>query len=126
MYFVQPQRKGTGFTNLARVMQASQGSKLGQTIAGGITGQAQQVQSGIKTAQDEFQKEAESLKQSIRNLEENITTRENRLGFLENSVSTQQKILTQKLNYIENVEYYFNPKLELQYLINSGCCRYVG
>ena len=56
---VKPQRKGTGFTNLARVMQASQGSKLGQTIAGGITGQAQQVQSGIKTAQDEFQKEAE-------------------------------------------------------------------
>jgi len=56
---VKPQRKGTGFTNLARVMQASQGSKLGQTIAGGITGQAQQVQSGIKTAQEEFQKEAE-------------------------------------------------------------------
>ena len=56
---VKPQRKGTGFTNLARVMQASQGSKLGQTIAGGLTGQAQQVQSGIKTAQEEFQKESE-------------------------------------------------------------------
>jgi hypothetical protein len=56
---VKPQRKGTGFTNLARIMQANQGSRLGQTISGGITGQAQQVQSGIKTAQDDFQKEAE-------------------------------------------------------------------
>jgi hypothetical protein len=55
---VKPQRKGTGFTNLARVMQASQGSKLGQTIAGELTGQAQQVQSGINTAQEEFEKEA--------------------------------------------------------------------
>jgi hypothetical protein len=55
----QPKRKGTGFTNLQRVMQASQGSKLGQTIAGGITGQAQQVQSGVKSAQEEFEKKAE-------------------------------------------------------------------
>ena len=28
----QPKRKGTGFTNLQRILQASQGSKLGQTI----------------------------------------------------------------------------------------------
>lgn len=55
----QPKRKGTGFTNLQRVLQASQGSKLGQTIAGGITGQAQQVQSGIKSAQEEFERQAE-------------------------------------------------------------------
>lgn len=55
----QPKKKGTGFTNLQRVMQASQGSKLGQTIAGGITGQAQQVQSGVKSAQEEFEKKAE-------------------------------------------------------------------
>lgn len=52
----QPKRKGTGFTNLQRILQASQGSKLGQTIAGGITSQAQQVQSGVKSAQEEFNK----------------------------------------------------------------------
>ena len=56
----QPKRKGTGFTNLQRILQASQGSKLGQTIAGGITGQAQQVQSGIQSAQEQFKKEAEA------------------------------------------------------------------
>jgi len=71
---VKPQRKGTGFTNLARVMQASQGSKLGQTIAGGISGQAQQVQSGIKTAQDEFQQEANKKR---------IDTEENRAKTIE-------------------------------------------
>jgi len=32
----QPKRKGTGFTNLSRILQASQGSKLGQTYHGEI------------------------------------------------------------------------------------------
>jgi hypothetical protein len=56
----QPKRKGTGFTNLARILQASQGSKLGQAVAGGITGQAQQVQSGVRSAQEQFRKEAQT------------------------------------------------------------------
>ena len=56
----QPKRKGTGFTNLARILQASQGSKLGQAVAGGITGQAQQVQSGVRSAQEQFRKEAKT------------------------------------------------------------------
>ncbi len=29
-------QKGTGFTNLNRILQANKGNKLGQTVAGGI------------------------------------------------------------------------------------------
>jgi hypothetical protein len=75
----QPKRKGTGFTNLSRILQASQGSKLGQTIAGGITGQAQQVQSGIQTAQDKFKKEAKT--------EADKLDEEKRRGIIENAAS---------------------------------------
>lgn len=51
-------RKGTGFTNINRILQANRGSGLGGAVAGGITGQVQKVQSGVKSAQDQFQDEA--------------------------------------------------------------------
>jgi hypothetical protein len=55
----QVQRKGTGFTNLNRIMQANQGNKLGQSVAGGVTGQVQNLQSGIRTSQNQFNEQAQ-------------------------------------------------------------------
>lgn len=52
-------RKGTGFTNLNKIMQANRGSRLGTAVSGGITGQVQNVQSGIQTAQQKFEEEAQ-------------------------------------------------------------------
>lgn len=52
-------QKGTGFTNLSRIMQASRGNKLGQTVAGGIQSQAQGLQTQVKSAQEQFQEEAQ-------------------------------------------------------------------
>jgi hypothetical protein len=55
----QVQRKGTGFTNLNRIMQANQGNRLGQSVAGGVTGQVQNLQSGIRTSQNQFNTDAQ-------------------------------------------------------------------
>ena len=52
-------QKGTGFTNLNRIMQANKGNKLGQTVSGGIQNQVQGVKSQVKSAQDQFQEEAQ-------------------------------------------------------------------
>jgi hypothetical protein len=51
-------QKGTGFTNLNRVLQASRGNKLGSTISGGIKQETEGVQSKVKSAQEQFQEEA--------------------------------------------------------------------
>lgn len=53
-------RQGTGFTNIQRIAQASEGNQLGNTLAGDITGQLGQVGSGITQAQSDFQKQAQS------------------------------------------------------------------
>lgn len=58
----QPVKKGTGFTNLGRVMQASRGSGLGQAVAGGITGQVASAQKGIETAQQRFEDQAQKAR----------------------------------------------------------------
>jgi len=52
-------QKGTGFTNLNRIMQANKGNKLGSAVSGGIQGQVSGVKSNVKSAQEQFQEEAE-------------------------------------------------------------------
>lgn len=52
-------RKGTGFTNINRILQANKGSKLGSAVSGGIGQQVQKVQSGVAGAKQEFEKKAE-------------------------------------------------------------------
>jgi len=51
-------KQGTGFTNINRILQANRGSKLGGAVSGGISGQVQNVQSGVKSAQQQFEEEA--------------------------------------------------------------------
>lgn len=52
-------QKGTGFTNLNKILQANKGNKLGSTVSGGIQGQVSGVKSQVKSAQDQFQEEAQ-------------------------------------------------------------------
>ena len=54
-----PVAKGTGFTNIQKVMQASQGNKLGSTVVGGIQQAGQQAQQSMEQAKQQFQTERE-------------------------------------------------------------------
>ncbi len=47
-------RKGSGFTNLQRVMDANTGNRLGQTVGGGIQQQAQRTKTDIGQAVQQF------------------------------------------------------------------------
>lgn len=58
----QAPKKATGYTNVGQYMQANVGSKLGQTIAGGVGAQLQGLQSKVKTAQQQFQEEAQKAR----------------------------------------------------------------
>lgn len=51
-------QRGTGFTNLNKIMQANRGNRLGQTVSSGITGQVQGVQSNLLNSQNQFQQNA--------------------------------------------------------------------
>lgn len=51
-------KKGTGFTNLNRVLQASKGSRLGGQVASGVQQTGQQVRGQIGQAVNEFQTKA--------------------------------------------------------------------
>lgn len=52
-------RKGTGFTNINRVLQANKGSQLGQVVSGGIGQQVQKVKSNVQGAKQTFDQKAE-------------------------------------------------------------------
>lgn len=52
-------RKGTGFTNLNKVISANRGNRLGSAVAGGISTQNQGVNTGIQKAQSQFGEEAQ-------------------------------------------------------------------
>lgn len=58
----QPQRQGTGFTNLNRIMQANQGNNLGQNVAGGITNRVQNLQSGVQQSQQAFGQQSQAAR----------------------------------------------------------------
>lgn len=63
----QPQNKpkGTGFTNLSRVIGANQNNRLGQAVGGGLQNTAGQARQGVQKAQEQFQqKTQQSLDES--------------------------------------------------------------
>lgn len=62
----QPNKpKGTGFTNLSRVLGANQNNKLGQAVGGGLQQTAVGAKQGVNQAQEQFQqKTQESLGQA--------------------------------------------------------------
>jgi len=61
----QNKPKGTGFTNLSRVIGANQNNRLGQAVGGGLQQTAGQARQGVQKAQEQFQqKTQESLGQA--------------------------------------------------------------
>ena len=48
------QQKGSGYTNIQKIISANQGNQLGSTVAGGIQNQGQQLQSNLSNAQNQF------------------------------------------------------------------------
>lgn len=52
-------RKGSGFTNINRVVTANQGNKLGQTVSSGVQNQANQVKQQTHQATTNFNDEAQ-------------------------------------------------------------------
>lgn len=51
--------KGTGFTNIQRIIGASRGNKLGETIVGGIKQTGAQAQESLNKASQQFQQDVE-------------------------------------------------------------------
>lgn len=51
-------KKGTGFTNLSRILQASKGARLGGQVASGVQNVGQQVRGQIGQASEQFEKKA--------------------------------------------------------------------
>lgn len=52
-------KKGTGFVNLDKVLNANVGNRLGETVATGLGNQAQQVQQGIGQLKTDFNQKAQ-------------------------------------------------------------------
>lgn len=52
-------RKGTGFTNINRVLQANQGNRLGGAVTSGVQSAAQNVKTQAQKSQEKFQQEAQ-------------------------------------------------------------------
>lgn len=57
-----PKKIGTGFTNINRIIAANKNNQLGQTVAGGVQGQVQNVKQGTQEAQKSFQEEADKTR----------------------------------------------------------------
>lgn len=79
------QQQGTGYTNLNRIMQANQGNNLAKTIAGGVTSNISNLQSGLNKASQEFSTQAQANKV---NTDQNISTRDSILNKLQNAGNT--------------------------------------
>jgi hypothetical protein len=54
----KPKQVGTGFTNIQRIAQAGQGSRLGQVVGGGVQAAAKGTQAGLQASQQQFGEEA--------------------------------------------------------------------
>jgi len=71
------QQRGTGFTNVSKILQANRGNRLGQTVSGGIQQQTQGVQTGVQQAKDKFKQETDKKRLDS---EENIEQKQQVLG----------------------------------------------
>lgn len=54
----QQQKRGTGFTNINRVLGANQNNRLGQTISQGVLGQTEQARGNIRQSNEKFAEQA--------------------------------------------------------------------
>lgn len=82
MAIVNNPRKGSGFTNLQRIMQANVGNRLGQAVGGGIQRAGQQAHSQLGEAENQFKTQAEQNRLDTPEARERV---QNVLGNAENA-----------------------------------------
>lgn len=70
-------KKGTGFTNINRVLSVNKGNQLGSTVAGGVTKQANNVKTQTQQSQDKFNQDANANRLDS---QENTQKRDNVIG----------------------------------------------
>lgn len=51
------QQKGSGYTNIQKIITANQGNKLGQAVGGGVQQAGQGLQNNLNTSQNQFQQQ---------------------------------------------------------------------
>jgi hypothetical protein len=63
------QQKGTGFTNISKILDANKGAgeKIGQTLGSNLAGQADSVRAGIQSSQDQFNNASGAAKTTANN-----------------------------------------------------------
>jgi hypothetical protein len=89
-----PNKKGTGFTNVNKLMQANQQNRLGQAVAGNVQQQAQGAKNALQSSQEDFQQQTA---QNQADSEQNKQFRQGILGrFAEPVQDTTQPIVTQE------------------------------
>lgn len=74
----QPKQKGSGFTNLQRVVGASQGNRLGQSVGQGLQNVAGGTQQQLQQGQQQFQQQSEAQRLDTaanRQLQQNVLQR---------------------------------------------------
>lgn len=54
------QKQGSGYTNIGRVLQANQGNRLGQAVAGGVQQAGQQAATNVQQAGQQFNQQAQA------------------------------------------------------------------
>lgn len=78
MALLPPNRnKGSGFTNINRILQANQGNKLGQTVASGVQNQVNNVQNKLQNSSQTFNQKAQENRLDT---DENKQQRDNVIG----------------------------------------------
>jgi hypothetical protein len=70
-------KKGSGYTNINRVVTANQGNRLGQTVASGVQNQANQVKEQTTQATNKFDEDAQKNRLDT---QENTNARSNVIG----------------------------------------------
>lgn len=77
MAMLPNRNKGTGFTNINRIIDANRGNKLGQTVASGVQNQVQNVNNRLENDVNTFNQKAQENRLDT---EENKQQRDNVIG----------------------------------------------
>jgi len=94
----QQQRRGSGFTNINRVLQANTNNRLGQAVSQGVLGQSEQARQNIRGSASQFRDQAN---QGRLDTEANRAARSNVLNKVEQTQDTPPVVGEQEVGQFE-------------------------
>lgn len=109
MAFGPNDRKGTGFTNINRVLTANQGNKLGSTVSSGVQNQAANVKTQTQNAQQKFEEEANKNRLDTAEAAEKRSNIIGRFGQSGTTTTTPQTAAVQGTQQVANNVAAANP-----------------